>query len=342
MKNLQEREAERTEQHHHHHHACDLSDPAQLVALRDRMAELGWTFKVRFVDRNLEKPLIGIRLTNAAALFESARSIQIFDKSTVTLQTGFTNDGAISLTKEDGRDFLLWMHAAKPDLVAPIWHALPDEGSAAQLAMEAPFVDLDKNHLVMYLAHAYPELFGPNGIVAMTGASFHGEILRLIKDPVRDDLKRFAQVQTIENMAHAFYSEAAGYLRASADSGMGFEYVARMKRLAHALVLAAERARDEANVIRQRMDTPPPVQPFPEAITVDDQGEVKTAEVAGTPITSEDITLGDVVGVMDPQSAYFRQMGRVVALEPPNKATLEISGQSHPIRFSFDQLMRLA
>lgn len=323
-----------------------LTDPAQLETLRDRMAQYGWTFKARFIDHDITKPLIGVRLTNAAKIMEEARSIQIFDRATVTLQTGFTNDEAISLTDDDGRDFLQWMRAAYPELMAPIWDSLAEPDSADAKVQAGAYVDLGKNHLVIYLAEAYPEIFGRYGIISITGANFYTELLRVVKDPDRDDAKRLAVIQELENLAHDFYSDAAAALRiaAAGEAAAGGEKlvtVDHMRRQAHGHVIAAERARERANHLRQRMETPPPVRAYPEAITMNTEGAVITEQPLAAAAPAAEPLVGDVVGILDPTSPYFRQMGRVKRLHPTG-ADVEISGQAEPIRFENSQLMVMA
>lgn len=230
-------------------------------AMRHEVGEHGFTVKVGWIDNDPTGRLNGIRLLSARALFWRAISIQIFDRETVTLSWGFTNDDSVSLTKEDGRLFLEWLRdQPNTPLVPALWEIIPapDPGP---ITTSAATTNMAKARLVDYLVSQHADIFGRYGSMTAEGEDFYEAVLKLIQNPERDgrDMRRL--IHAIESLANAEYSRANRLWRADIQAN-------RYKALG--AVLAAESLRECAASARANMGAaaPPPAE-FPEAITAE-------------------------------------------------------------------------
>ena len=245
-----------------------------------QVSQLGWTAKLRWEDNRPGEKLLGFRLTAAQKLFDDAVSIQIFDRETVTLSYGFTNDDHVTLTKDDGREFLEWLRALpNGPLVPAIWMALEKPAEPPQRAGVASAVtNLAKARLVEYLVENYPEVFGRFGSQSVEKSDFYDEVLALVKDPARDTAVHRQAIQALETMAHEFYAIANRQAAASsASANAKDDWLVTFGPWLEALgyIRAAERCRHQANERRARLTTDAPAETdFPDAITAEDLPQI--------------------------------------------------------------------
>lgn len=313
----------------------------EMADSRTELQRRGWTFRPRWEDNDPEKPIIGVRLTNAAKIFETAQTIQIFDTCTVTVQFGFLQEQSVSLTREDGAEFIDWLKATHPELAAPMLAIVPVGDRTPGPA--AAGMNTAKGELVAYLAKAYPEVFGRGGRATMTGADFYAELLELFKDPERDSARTIQLILAVEGMAHDFYSDCNAALRRARALGASLEAAAEAQMDAYGYAMAAQRSRDYAEGLRigQPLDLRPPVAAYPEAIephTIPIVAEILARGAGATdfkplapglppPVVPVSETLasaamrqrvkpGDILAVVDPTHAKFRQMGKLAAIRP--------------------------
>jgi hypothetical protein len=193
--------------------------------LRD-IANAGWTYKERYNDKDPAKGLLGIRLTNAAKIWDEGYSIQIFNRTTVTIaqKANATIDDHVSLTKDDGRDFLEWLRLAHPEVLPPeIWEKLP-EGELETPAAPASSSDEARSALVQYLAPRFPEVFGP-GSMAASGAPLEETVLTLFrvlesapKQVAESSRLTMRTILYLETTAHENYKAANVALRRAHES----------------------------------------------------------------------------------------------------------------------------
>lgn len=319
-----------------------------------QLQKLGWSFRPRYEDHDETKPIIGVRLTNCAKIFENAQTIQIFDRRTVTLQFGFLQEQSVTLTDDDGALFIEWLAMAHPELAAPMLAVVP-AGDPTPGASNTG-LSTTKAQLVEYLADAWPEVFGKGGRASQPGADFYTELLALFHDPDRDTARRAALILAAENMAHDFYADCVATLRRAAYLDENKPARAPSANLrAYALVLAAEAARAYAKAMRGRLaleNQPPPAE-FPEAIdpeTIPGRPDDPSPNVArGIPPASDslatiptaEIKRGLMVGIIDPSHAKYRQMGQIYSRSQDTVFAL-ISGATEPEPFNLTQLMKLS
>lgn len=248
--------------------------PDEIVSrIRPELAEQGYTLKLQWIDNRPGGTINGFRITNARILFENALSIQIFDRSTVTLNNGFTNDDAISLTKEDGREFLEWLRY-EPDtpLVKELWDALPPgDETPAPLRPESAVLSMGKAHLVDYLVQKHPHIFGRYGRMGAAGQDFYEAVLDTFKEQEESstnvDVLRL--IHSLESLAHDLYRDANPILRLAAKCDQPEQQ--HMKLLAYAKITAAEMLRSMASKIRGHIANPPAAADYPEAIEIPPQ-----------------------------------------------------------------------
>lgn len=231
---------------------------------RKLLSDSGWTAKVRYIDRKEEGQILGFRLTNARKLFDAAYSIQVFDKSTVSLSLGFSNDDHVSLTEDDGRTFLEWLrHEPDGPLPDQIWDKL---GEPIDRARQPEYIDMGKAKLVDYLVQNSPQTFGKYGTLGVENAGdFYDTLLQLIQDPARDaDITR-RMIQQLELQAHTLYADANALLKSAAGAARtSAAHLVRLEAYGH--VIAAQRCREAANFKRSTLDEPPEETPYPDAI----------------------------------------------------------------------------
>jgi hypothetical protein len=299
----------------------------------DARAE-GWTFKHRFVDNDPEQDLLGVRLTNANLLFDRSMSVQIFDRQTVTLSFGFSNDEHLSLTGDDGREFLLWLQQWKPKLMKELWNAIPEIRPEASTGPVALSLQTGKPALVNYLVASYPEIFGRFGEIA-NGDDFYDAVLRVIRNPERDDRSKAMLIHSLEELAHVAYADANSLLR-SADLVIGQDNVQNVYREAHAQVTMAQRLRAHAGAIRSLMLKPPTPSPFSdEILAVQDFPPPRELTT-----NVDEIKPGNVVVVSDEKHALSRQIGEVVDANKEG-ARVRFQHTAQPIQIPFTQLRKL-
>lgn len=265
-----------------------------------RMVPEGWLVKRQWIDKQPGGELLGIRITNAAKLYELAWSIQLFDRNTATLSIGgFDNDSHVTLSKEDGAAFIEWMHL-NGKMSDEVYDALatiePDDTEAR------PIVNMAKNRLVNYLVENYAETFGRYGSLTVESTDFYDEVLALVKDPARDDVTTRQLIAALESMAHDFYRAANIGLRAA-----GADATANQLAQVDGLLKAAEECRRMANEKRERTPGAPPESDYPEAIT----RTVGERPPAPAP-KGDDYALGSLAHVTDPNSSRHQQIGEVV------------------------------
>lgn len=330
---------------------------------RENLHKLGWTFRQRFEDNDPSKPIIGVRLTNAAKIFESAQTIQIFDQATVTVQFGFLQEQSVSLTREDGAEFIDWLKQAHPDLAAPMLAAVPqgDRGPGPSISP----MSTTKAELTKYLAEAWPEIFGRGGRATAPDADFFTELLKLLTDPDRDTQRRVQLILAAENMAHDFYADANAILRAAsrqAELKLSDAATTELQMDAYAKVMAAEGTRLYATQIRKRLplDKLPPPAEFPEAIdpasipavqnvrALTHQPEIRQRGkfmpgYANETLAGKTVSPDMMVGVVDPNHPKFRQLGQIKACgtAPGAPIMVLISGATDLEEFKPEQLMSL-
>jgi hypothetical protein len=290
--------------------------------VRAALLKEGWTVKARRIDKDPAKPILGFRLTNCEALFKKALSVQIFDRSTVSLSIGFSNDEHISLTEDDGRDFLEWLRqfdysttGSDDGVYLPdeLWNQL---GNAIPRADQIEVINMEKARLVEYLVQNSPQTFGRFGTIGAHGGDFYNELLDLVKDPARDESIDRRMIHELESAAHHFYAEANAWLRIAANRTAEADPQI-LKVRAYAVVCAADEMRERALSHRLRLDEPPAESPFPEAIDAVDLAKIVNAALPGEMVAPGDAVVklknGDMVAVSDGESPYFRRMGEVTS-----------------------------
>jgi len=103
-----------------------------LKQIQAKLSDNGQTLKIRYIDKDPSKGLLGVRITNAKKLMEEVWSMQILDRSTVSLAIGgFDNDHHVSLTGEDGETFLESIAAEIP---RELWDLIPTAAASQQQA----------------------------------------------------------------------------------------------------------------------------------------------------------------------------------------------------------------
>jgi hypothetical protein len=243
--------------------------------IRAKLAKLGWTCRARWMDnrprrtalgmRAYDGKLIGFRFTNADALLERALSIQVFDRSTVSLSfDGFTNDDHLSFTDEDGRDILQYLrNLPGSPLTEEFWDELPE---AERKELQPAAMTTGKGHLVAVLAQSHPHIFGRGGRISTEGTDFYEEVLSILDDhdriPMRD--VQLQSIQQLEGLAHDFYSAANASLRAAATPELDGTQRARHHATAFGFAKAADDCRTRADHIRSTTQNPPAPDTFPD------------------------------------------------------------------------------
>jgi len=344
--------------------------------LRD-IANAGWTYKERYIDKNPALGLLGIRLTNAAKIWDEGYSIQIFNRTTVTLaqKANATIDDHVSLTKDDGRDFLEWLRLTHPEILPPeIWEKLP-EGEAESAGPASS--DEARSALLQYLVPRYPEYFGA-GSMAASGAPFEATILAVIRHgeniPAQVAESGRLTMRTIlylETMAHDCYKETNSHLH----NAHGADDVPRKlayARMAYLAMGAAIEARERAATMRRDYGTsggdpaPLPEASFPEAIDPNEVwavieaafGQAAAHTIASTtarviaqesagvgipaPLTEADVTPGMLVTIADPNHPRFRQVAEIYCRVGKERYALSFKGESGAPQFNLSQLRRIA
>lgn len=305
---------------------------------RQDIAKAGWTYKERHIDKNPELPLLGIRLTNAGRLFEESLSIQIFNRSEVSLSRGgLTNDDHVSLTKDDGRDFLDWLRTAHPEILTEEVYSLlpegPREGESTTTADEA------RSKLIAYCVRYHAEYFGP-GSFAAGGAPLEESILAVLRH--RDNRPEFASEQasltmrmilSLEEFAHENYKAANAYLREAHDANEAAP--CPTLQMAMGAVQCGNWLRHRAQAMRAAAIADKSIAPehlpeptFPEAINyvevfaliykkiTEDTGAAPIEAPATPPppapgLSDADLKPGMLVVVIDENAPQFRQMAEV-------------------------------
>lgn len=323
-----------------------------------QLQKLGWSFRPRYMDNDPDRPIIGVRLTNCAKIFDNAQTIQIFDQRTVTLQFGFLQEQSVSLTDDDGALFIDWLKATHPDLAAPMLAAVPAGDPTPGSSNTG--LNTEKARLVEYLAHAFPERFGKGGHASQPGVDFYSEVLDLLYDTDRDDARRAALILAAENMAHDMYADCNATLRQAARATTP-EAAAELQMDAYGRAIAAETARTYGRTIRARIspELRPPDPEFPEAIdpqTIPVTQNLRAlnpfplghSRPRGIPPTSDSLATmpdkvkaGAMVGIIDPSHAKFRQMGEIKGADGKVIWVL-VSGATAVEGFEPAQLMALA
>ena len=229
---------------------------------RETLAHMGFTVKAQWIDNQPGGKLNGLRIMKAEALFGRALTLQVFDRQTVTISWGFSNDDAVTLTKEDGRLFLDWLRLKKmTPLPDEIWQLIPEATDTAR-ETHAAATNMAKARLVDYLVANHADIFGKYGSLddrLAPGEDFYTALLDLVQNPERDgrDLRRL--IQALDNLAGGLYVMANSQLKTGAPA---------MRWRAIGSVLAAEEIRDMAQRGRASMGgSPPPAPAYPEAIS---------------------------------------------------------------------------
>jgi hypothetical protein len=253
---------------------------------QERLAGAGYTLKVDWLDGDPASGVNGFRIMRAEKLFEKALTIQIFDRSTVTLGWGFSNDQNVTLTKEDGRLFLEWLKTKElTPLIPEIWNVIPEAKPTTETRAAA--TNMAKARLVDYLVLSHPDIFGKYGAIdhatpgqqIKPGEDFYTELLKLIADPERDGRDARRLIQALDSMAANLYRRTNDYLRTEA---------AALKWRAIASVLAAEEIREMAQMARRNIANPPPAPNYPNEV----KSHVLYAQMLAqqdTPATPQDL-----------------------------------------------------
>ena len=354
--------------------------------IRAKLNKIGWTCRARWMD-NLPRravngdvayfgQLVGFRFTNADKLLWEALSIQVFDRSTVSLSfDGFTNDDHLSFTDEDGRELLKYLRQCDgTPLTQEFWDELPE---AASKELQPAAMTTGKGHLVAALAKSHPHIFGRGGRISTQGTDFYEEVLSILddRDPQPIRVAQLQSIQQLEGLAHDFYAAANNLLRSAAIVDFAFEERARHHILAVGMAHAAEECRRRAWVIRSATTEPPAADPFkdatpeinpleilgflanagvtsdtPEAMrqAIRDQkagrnawGEKHAKQLAQDNTPAGDYQPGDLVVITDPQDARTQQIGQVKSATPTHVLVEFTAGAPKATQFMRSQLAPL-
>lgn len=231
-----------------------------LEQARQEIGERGFTVKLGWIDNQPGGKLNGIRFMDCRELMDRALSIQIFDRQTVTVSWGFENKDAVTLSKEDGRQFIEWLvNAEDTPLTVELWELLPEVTEAEPT--QAGATNMAKSRLVDYLVAKHPDKFGKYGsITGRTTASesFYEELLDLVENPERDGRDLARLVQSLDSLAGNLYAQANSQLKTGAPA---------LRWRAVGSVLAAEEIQEMAQNARAVMENPPSQTVYPGAIT---------------------------------------------------------------------------
>jgi hypothetical protein len=324
--------------------------------IREQLARDGWTCRARWIDNRPRRilqgqivsdgELIGFRFTNAEALLENALSIQVFDRSTVSLSfDGFTNDDHLSFTDEDGRELLEWMrNQPESPLTAEFWNELPE---AQRKELQPAAMTTGKGHLVAWLARHYPHIFGTGGQISTEGTDFYEEVQRILENQAPQPLRvtQLQMIQQLEDLAHQFYTMANALLRAASTPGPddGMER-ARHHASAYGIAQAAQECRIRAAHVRESIEKPPPPGQFNDA-----PPPIDVLDIIGFVANQEDIAprkpkpstlvyrTDDVIVVTDVTHARDRQIGKVKSATL-TEVLVEFSAMEKPEWFLVDQV----
>lgn len=233
-----------------------------LEAARQEIGERGFTVKLGWIDNQPGGKLNGIRFMDCRELMDRALSIQIFDRQTATISWGLDNKDSVTLTKEDGRQFIEWLvNAEDTPLTVELFELLP-EATEAEPA-RAGATNMAKARLVEYLVAKHPDKFGKYGSMgnqeSPAGEAFYAELLDLVENPERDGRDLARLVQSLDSLAANLYAVANSQMKTGAPA---------MRWRAVGSVLAAEEIRDLAQEARRNMGIAPrPATDYPGAIT---------------------------------------------------------------------------
>lgn len=231
-----------------------------LEQTRQEIGERGFTVKLGWIDNQPGGKLNGIRFMDCRELMDRALSIQIFDRQTVTVSWGFENKDAVTLSKEDGQQFIEWLIMMEDSpLTIELFELLPEATEAEPTRGGA--TNMAKARLVEYLVAKHPDKFGQYGsITGRTTAeeSFYEELLDLVENPERDGRDLARVVQALDSLAGNLYRQANSQLKTGAPA---------LRWRALGAVLAAEEIRDMAQNTRTAMGRAPHQADYPDAIS---------------------------------------------------------------------------
>jgi hypothetical protein len=308
-----------------------FNDRGQITQrIREQLARDGWTCRARWIDNRprrvlqgqivSEGELIGFRFTNAEALLENALSIQVFDRSTVSLSfDGFTNDDHLSFTDEDGRELLEWMrNQPESPLTAEFWNELPE---AQKKELQTAAMTTGKGHLVASLAKSHPHIFGIGGRISTEGTDFYEEVLEILegRDPEPIRVTQLQAIQQLEDLAHEFYALTNTLLSAASTCGPEDRIErARYQASAYGMKQAAQECRVRAAMIRASIKNPPPPDQFNDEPPPFDAVQILANPEDPAPTATKPSTLvyltGDLIVVTDATHVRDRQIGKVKSI----------------------------
>jgi hypothetical protein len=278
-----------------------------------------WTRRLRHIDQNPAMPVLGIRYSDATGILREAKSIQVFDRSTVTVAFGFMQEDHVSFSGIDGAELLnaILAGAAGPELAEAVQADLENipEKSTGPDAAEPPVINAAKAKLVTYLVKARPERFGLYGTHPSYGEDFYAQLLELVRDPQRDDTEARRMLTLLERTAHLSYAQANRCMKGGAPA------------LAHGYIRAAQLLRDQANEYRNMCAAPQPVEsPYPDAATLEDQAATEAPALENLRIVEEPahaLKVGDIVRIKNGE--YVNRMARVSATRSTTAGSIEIN-----------------
>jgi len=234
-----------------------------LKQIQAKLSDNGQTLKIRYIDKDPSKGLLGVRITNAKKLMEEVWSMQILDRSTVSLAIGgFDNDHHVSLTGEDGETFLESIAAEIP---RELWDLIPTAAASQQQA--GPSV-AEVAKLTQFLKDKYPAQFGAYG-TATVAPDFYQAIINLLSTVDADYRSRRDYDSIVEMEAAARKGDIQANRHLAAVSQAADENMRQELRIAALyLMYAANDARAAAINARARMSSlglaVPPAAAFPE------------------------------------------------------------------------------
>jgi len=195
--------------------------------LQRHFQERGAVLYLRYIDKNPEKGLLGVRVLNVEQMLEGAEAVSIFDRSTCTLTyRGWGNDQTVRLDGDEGRAMLEYIRAEKAWMLPDdVWNQVP-ETADGWAEMEA--VSTSKHELVLYLQEWRPDIFGP---LVDDGGNASPDIERTLLALLKQDeqfqdtvrASRLMLIRRLEGAAIDLYRQANGLARAAAVTKPGTE-----------------------------------------------------------------------------------------------------------------------
>jgi len=336
-----------------------------LKQIQAKLSDNGQTVKIRYIDKDPAKGLLGVRITNARKMLEEVWSMQILDRSTVSLAIGgFDNDHHVSLTGEDGEAFLESIAAEIP---RELWELIPTAAASQQQA--GPSV-AEVAKLSQFLADKYPAQFGAYG-TATIAPDFYTAVINLLSTVdaeyrSRRDYDSIVEMEAAARKGDIYANRQLEAVSRAADENMRQEHRIEALRIMY----AANDARAAAINLRARMCSlglaVPPSAEFPEipdvtpdnlrdkiidvSLTVDgprfdSETNRERQEPApkfnnlgdGRPLLTgpADVERGEMVVVANGNTPQFRQMGTVIETFAEHaQVRFHVNGPLVPINYS--------